>query len=126
LAGGFEHGLALCVVDALAGEDGSNGSGGARDGGHNSICSSHFGVQTNGIRGAGKGQTRRAGAVLAPVGFSTPAIVESSFVGIRHRRCAMRVRILLQLTDDDGSAGAAEEIATFAKATERPEDLGLY
>ena len=37
----------------------------------------------------------------------------------------MRVRILLQLTDDDGSAGAAEEIATFAKATERPEDLGL-
>jgi len=34
----------------------------------------------------------------------------------------MRVRILLQLTDDDGSAGAAEEVATFAKATERPED----
>jgi hypothetical protein len=63
--------------------------------------------------------------VLAPVGFSTPVIVESSFVGIRHRRYAMRVRILLQLTDDDGSAGAAEEIATFAKATERPEDLGL-
>jgi hypothetical protein len=55
--------------------------------------------------------------VLAPVGLSTPAIVESSFVGIRHRRYAMRVRILLQLTDDDGSAGAAEEIATFAKPT---------
>ena len=30
----------------------------------------------------------------------------------------MRVRILLQLIDDDGSAGAAEEIATFAKVTE--------
>ena len=37
----------------------------------------------------------------------------------------MRVSILLQITDDDGSAGAAEEIATFEKATERPEDLGL-
>jgi hypothetical protein len=33
----------------------------------------------------------------------------------------MRVRILLQLTDDDGSAGAAEEIATFAKATRRQQ-----
>ena len=37
----------------------------------------------------------------------------------------MRVRILLQLIDDDGSADAAEEVATFVKATERPEDLGL-
>ena len=37
----------------------------------------------------------------------------------------MRVRILLHITDDDGVAGAAEEVAAFDKATERPEDLGL-
>jgi hypothetical protein len=37
----------------------------------------------------------------------------------------MRVRILLQITDDAGASGAAEEIAVFEKATERPEDLGL-
>ena len=37
----------------------------------------------------------------------------------------MRVSILLQVTADDGTAGAAEEVAAFEKATERPEDLGL-
>jgi hypothetical protein len=37
----------------------------------------------------------------------------------------MRVSILLQITDDDGVAGAAQEVAAFDKATERPEDLGL-
>lgn len=37
----------------------------------------------------------------------------------------MRVRVLLQITDDDGTAGTAEEVAAFDKATERPEDLGL-
>jgi hypothetical protein len=37
----------------------------------------------------------------------------------------MRVRILLQITDDAGTSGAAEEVAVFEKATERPEDLGL-
>jgi hypothetical protein len=37
----------------------------------------------------------------------------------------MRVRILVQITADDGAAGAAEEIAAFEKITERPEDLGL-
>jgi hypothetical protein len=37
----------------------------------------------------------------------------------------MRVRVLLQITDDDGTAGAAEEVAAFEKQTERPEDLGL-
>jgi hypothetical protein len=34
LAGGFEHRLALGIVHALADEDGGNGSGGTRDGGH--------------------------------------------------------------------------------------------
>jgi hypothetical protein len=37
----------------------------------------------------------------------------------------MRVRIMLQITDDAGASGATEEIAVFEKATERPEDLGL-
>jgi hypothetical protein len=37
----------------------------------------------------------------------------------------MRVRILLQITDEAGASSAAEEIAVFEKATERPEDLGL-
>jgi hypothetical protein len=42
-----------------------------------------------------------------------------------HPRYAMRMRILLQITDDTGASGAAEEIAVFEKATEQPEDLGL-
>jgi hypothetical protein len=41
----------------------------------------------------------------------------------------MRVRVLLQITGDDGTAGAAEEVAAevalFEKQTERPEHLGL-
>ena len=37
----------------------------------------------------------------------------------------MRVRVLLQITEDAGASGAAEEIAAFEEATERPEDLGL-
>ena len=37
----------------------------------------------------------------------------------------MRVKILLQITADDGSAGGAAEVAVFEKQTERPEDLGL-
>ena len=37
----------------------------------------------------------------------------------------MRVKVLLQITEDDGIAGAAAEVAAFEKVTERPEDLGL-
>ena len=37
----------------------------------------------------------------------------------------MRVRVLLQITSDDGTASAAEEVAVFEKVTDRPEDLGL-
>jgi hypothetical protein len=37
----------------------------------------------------------------------------------------MRVRVLLQITGDDGTASVAEEAAVFEKVTERPEDLGL-
>jgi hypothetical protein len=37
----------------------------------------------------------------------------------------MRVRVLLQITGDDGTAGDAVEVAVVEKRTERPEDLGL-
>ncbi len=37
----------------------------------------------------------------------------------------MRVRVLLQITGDDGTAGPAEEVAAFEKVTQRLEDLGL-
>ena len=37
----------------------------------------------------------------------------------------MRVRVLLQITGDDGAAGDLMEVAAFEKRTERPEDLGL-
>ena len=37
----------------------------------------------------------------------------------------MRVRVLLQITGDDGTAGAVEEVAAFEKMTQRLEDLGL-
>ncbi|MBB4200140.1 hypothetical protein GGD83_003967 [Rhodoblastus sphagnicola] len=37
----------------------------------------------------------------------------------------MRVKILLQITTDDGEPAGAEEIASFGKCVERAEDLGL-
>jgi hypothetical protein len=37
----------------------------------------------------------------------------------------MHVRILLQITGDYDTSGAADEIAAFEKMVERPEDLGL-
>ncbi|HTW71369.1 MAG TPA: hypothetical protein VME47_15895 [Acetobacteraceae bacterium] len=37
----------------------------------------------------------------------------------------MRVRVLLQITGDEGAAGDAMEVAAFEKRTERPEDLDL-
>lgn len=37
----------------------------------------------------------------------------------------MRVRVLLQISDDDGAVGAIEEVAVFEKVTERPENVGL-
>ncbi len=70
-------------------------------------------------------QTERPGALPDPLGLSTPVLVENSPAGDQQRRVAMRVRVLLQITDDDGTAGTAEEVAAFDKVTERPEDLGL-
>lgn len=37
----------------------------------------------------------------------------------------MHVRVLLQITADDETAGDAAEVALFEKQTDRPEDLGL-
>jgi hypothetical protein len=37
----------------------------------------------------------------------------------------MRVKVLLQITTGDGTAGDAAEVAVFEKQTERLEDLGL-
>src|SRR5689334_6615982 len=37
----------------------------------------------------------------------------------------MRVKVLLQITGDDGTVGMAEEVVAFEKVAERPEDLGL-
>lgn len=37
----------------------------------------------------------------------------------------MRVKVLLQITGDDGTVGAAEEVVVFEKVTQRLEDLGL-
>jgi hypothetical protein len=51
--------------------------------------------------------------------------VESSLAGDQERRFAMRVKVLLQITADDGTAGDAAEVAVFEKQTKRPEDLGL-
>jgi hypothetical protein len=51
--------------------------------------------------------------------------VESSLAGDQKRRFAMRAKVLLQITADDGTAGDAAEVAVFEKQTVRPEDLGL-
>jgi hypothetical protein len=51
--------------------------------------------------------------------------VESSLSSDQERRFAMRVKVLLQITADDGTGGDAAEVAVFEKQTERPEDLGL-
>ena len=37
----------------------------------------------------------------------------------------MRVKVLLQITGDDGTSGDAVEVAVLEKQTKRPEDLGL-
>ena len=37
----------------------------------------------------------------------------------------MRVKIVLQIIAEDGTAGDTAEVASFEKETERPEDLGL-
>ena len=57
--------------------------------------------------------------------FPLRSLWKARLPAIRSRRCTMRVRVLLQITGDDGTAGDAREVAAFEKATERPEDLGL-
>src|SRR5690242_16326118 len=69
-------------------------------------------------------QNCRMPACQTGVELSTPAVVENSFAGSPQRRCIMRIRILLQITDD-GTVGDTMEVAGFEKRPERPEDLGL-
>ncbi|MDA8050852.1 MAG: hypothetical protein M0002_12735 [Rhodospirillales bacterium] len=54
LPGGFEHGLALGVVEALTNENGGDRRGGPLQGSHAPVCSAAFGVQA-GTRGTGCG-----------------------------------------------------------------------
>src|SRR5208282_5165368 len=42
-----------------------------------------------------------------------------------HEGDAMRVKILLQITADDGAPGKVEEVVSLDKSVERAEDIGL-
>ena len=69
-------------------------------------------------------QNCQALACRTGVELSTPPSWKTRLPAIR-KGGVMRVKILLQITDDDGTAAIAEEVAAFEKVTERPEDLGL-
>ena len=43
--------------------------------------------------------------------------MESSLAGDQKRRFAMRVKVLLQITTEDGAAGDAAEVPVFQKQT---------
>src|SRR5215212_4404253 len=61
-------------------------------------------------------------------GIRRPSAFHSGTCGklvLQSARGAMHVRILLQITGDDGTPGPADEIAVLKKRVERPEDLGL-
>ncbi len=125
LPGGFEDGFALRVVDAFTHEDGGDGGGDAFDRGHDPVCFNVSGVQTCGFRMPMRAKIagdRRAGSVSS---FPLRFVVESSPAGDQERRLVMRVKVFLEITAEDGSAGGAAEVAVFEKQTERPEDLGL-
>jgi len=74
--------------------------------------------------------TPPSGTVKPPNGtqdryrFSIPALVENSVPLLR--RDVMRVRVLLQITTDDGALGDIEEIASsLVKNADRAKDLAL-
>jgi hypothetical protein len=71
------------------------------------------------------GQSSRVSACRIGLQLSTPVIVESSPAGDQERGLAMRVKVFLEITADDGSVGGAAEVAVFEKQTERAEDVGL-
>jgi len=50
---------------------------------------------------------------------------KAGLLAVRTGGGTMRMKVLLQITNDDGNDGAAAEVAAFEKVTERPEDLGL-
>jgi hypothetical protein len=125
LPGSFENGFALRVVHSFPHEDGGDSGGGAFDRGHDTVCFKVFGVQAWGFRVPIRAKVdggRRAGSAFS---FPLRTSWKARLPAILHRRCAMRVRVLLQITGDDGTAGAAEEVAAFEKVTQRSEDLGL-
>lgn len=120
----FEHRFALRVIHPLANEDGGDSGSDARDRSHEPVCSFVFGEQIHSAkyplcaRIAGR---RHAGPVSS---FPLRLLWKTRLPAIR-KGDSMRVKILLQITDDDGTAAIAEEVAAFEKVTERPEDLGL-
>jgi len=73
--------------------------------------------------------TPPSGTVKPPNGtqdryrFSIPALVENSVPILR--RDVMRVKILLQITTDDGAPGDIEEIASLVKYADCAKDLAL-
>ena len=124
-AGSFEHRLALRVAHPLADEDGSDGGGNSCDRSHGSVCSSAFGAQTHGAKCAVCGRIagrQHAGPALS---FPLRLLWKARLPGDPAAEITMRVRVLLQITGDEGAAGDAMEVAAFEKRTERPEDLGL-
>ena len=125
LPGGFEDGLALRVVDALTHEDGGDGGGGAFDGGHDPVCFMSPGCKPAASECPAWAKVGRGSACRTRPSAFHSGVVESSLAGDQERRCAMRVKVLLQITAEDGTAGGAAEVAVFEKQTERPEDLGL-
>src|SRR5689334_7475431 len=70
-------------------------------------------------------QNCRIPACRTSAELSTPAVVENSSAGVPQGRGTMHVKVLLQITDDSGTPGVAEEVVAFEKVAERPEDLGL-
>jgi Plasmid pRiA4b ORF-3-like protein len=125
LPGSFENGFALRVVHSFPHEDGGDSGGGAFDRGHDIVCFKVFGVQALGSRVPTRAKAdggRRGGSAFS---FPLRTLWKARLPAIQHRRCAVRVRVLLQITGDDGTAGAAEEVAAFEKVTQRLEDLGL-
>src|SRR4051794_33898529 len=75
--------------------------------------------------GARVGQNKSGSVCRTGFQLSIPALVESSLPAVSIWRGAMRVRVLLEIAADDGTASAATEVAVFTKQTERAEDLGL-
>ena len=120
----FELRFALRVIHPLANEDGGDGGGDARDRSHEPVCSFAFGEQTHSAKCALCARIAKRWHAGPVSSFPLRLLWKIRLPAIR-KGGVMRVKILLQITDDDGTAAMAEEVAAFEKVTERPEDLGL-